>query len=94
MLTEASFYLKKSLLSEFCKFSTRLVRHTRVRRHELQLPTVFGVKEKHRFLAGEKMSEFAKIQCENAGKILHFFAFIGNTECKHNLFNTYDKVTW
>ena len=34
---------------------------------------VFGGKQKLRFLAGEKTPEFAKFQCENAGKNFALF---------------------
>ena len=71
--------IKNGPLSEFCNFSLRFVRHTRARRPEPQLATVFGRKQKRRFWPGEKTPEFAKFQCENAAKILHFFALTGNT---------------
>ena len=69
---------KKGPSSEFCKFSSRFVRHTKAKSHELQLPTVFGGKQKRQFLVGEKMLEFAKFQCENAGK--NFALFCANRE--------------
>ena len=64
---------KKGPSSEFCNFSSRFLRHTRERRCEPQLSTVFGGKQKRRFLAGEKTLEFAKFQCENAGKNFTLF---------------------
>ena len=64
---------KKGASSEFCKFSPRFVQHTRARRRELQLSTVLSGKQKLRFLAGEKMPEFAKFQNENAGKNFTLF---------------------
>ena len=70
--------------SEFCNFSPRFLRHTRARRREPRLSTVFGGKQKRRFLAGEKTPEFAKFQCENAGKNFALFA----------LFCTYREHWW
>ena len=64
---------KKGLSSEFCKFSLRFVRHSRARRREPQLSTVFGGKQKRWFLAGEKTPEFAKFQCEKVGKNFALF---------------------
>ena len=64
---------KKGLSSEFCKFSPRFVRHTRTKRREPQLSTVFRGKERRRFLAGEKTPKFAKFQCENDGKNFALF---------------------
>ena len=64
---------KKGPLSKFCNFSPRFLRHTRARRREPRLSTVFGGKQKRRFLVGEKMPEFAKFQCENAGKNFALF---------------------
>ena len=40
--------------------SATFLRHIRARRREPQLSTVFGEKQKRRFLAGEKMPKFAK----------------------------------
>ena len=65
---------KKGPSSEFCKFSPQFVRHTRAKRRNPQLSTIFGGKQKRRFLAGEKTPEFAKFQCENAGKNFALFA--------------------
>ena len=67
---------KKGPSSEFCKFSLQFVRHCRARRREPQLSMVFGGKQKHRFFAGEKTPEFAKFQCENAGKNFALFALL------------------
>ena len=64
---------KKGSSSEFCNFSLRFLRHTRARRREPQLSTIFGGKQKRWFLAGEKTPEFAKFQCENAGKNFALF---------------------
>ena len=64
---------QKGPLSEFCNFPPRFVRHTRASRRELQLSMVFGGKQKRRYLAGEKTPEFAKFQCENAGKNFALF---------------------
>ena len=64
---------KKGPLSKFCNFSPRFLRHTRARRRESRLSKVFGGKQKRRFLAGEKTPEFAKFQCENAGKNFALF---------------------
>ena len=49
------------------------MRHTRARSREPHLFTVFGAKQKRRFLAGEKSPKFAKFQCENARKNFAFF---------------------
>ena len=65
---------KKDPSSEFCKFSTHFVRHTKGRRCEPQLSTVFGGKQTRRSLAGEKTPEFAKFQSENARKNFALFA--------------------
>ena len=64
---------KKGSSSKFCNFSGRLLRHTIAGRREPQLSTVFGGKQKRRFLVGEKTSEFAKFQCENAGRNFALF---------------------
>ena len=67
---------KKGPSCEFCKFSTCFMQRTRARRRVPQLSTAFSGKQKRRFLAGEKTPEFAKIQCENAGKnFAHFCAY-------------------
>ena len=63
-------------LFEFCKFSLQFVRHTRAMCCEPQLSTVFGVKQKRRFLAGDKTPKFAKFQCQNAGKNFALFALL------------------
>ena len=65
---------KKGSSSKFCNFSPRFLRHTRARRREPRLSKVFGGKQKRRFLAVEKTPEFAKFQCENAGKNFALFA--------------------
>ena len=65
---------KKGPTSKFCKFFPRFVRHTRARRREPQLSTIFGGKQKRRFLAREKTPEFAKFQCENARQNFALFA--------------------
>ena len=65
---------KKGPSSEFSNFSPRFLRHTRARRREPRLSTVFGGKQKRRFLAGEKTPEFVKFQCENVGKNFALFA--------------------
>ena len=65
---------KKSPLYEFCNFSPRFVRHTRARRREPQLSTIFGEKQKRRFLMGEKTPKFPKFQSKNAGKNFALFA--------------------
>ena len=59
--------------SKFCNFFPRFLRHTRARRREPQLSTIFGGKQKRRFLVGEKMPELAKFQCKNAGKNFALF---------------------
>ena len=64
---------KKGSSSKFCNFSLRFLRHIRARRREPRLSTVFGGKQKRRFLAGEKTPKFAKFQCENAGKNFALF---------------------
>ena len=64
---------KKGPLSKFCNFSPQFLRHTRARRREPRLSKVFGRKQKRRFLAVEKTPEFAKFQCENAGKNFALF---------------------
>ena len=64
---------KKGPSSEFSNFSPRFLRHTRARRHESRLSTVFGGKQKRRFLAEEKTPEFAKFQYENARKNFALF---------------------
>ena len=51
---------KKGPLSEFCNFSPRFLRHTRARCREPRLSTVFGGKQKRRFLVGEKTTCGAK----------------------------------
>ena len=51
---------KKGPSPEFSKFSLRFVQYTRARHHEPQLSTVFGGKQKRRFLVGEKTPELAK----------------------------------
>ena len=66
-------FQKKGSSSEFCNFSPRFVRHTRARCCEPQLSTIFGGKQKRRFLAGEKTPKFEKFQCENAGKNFALF---------------------
>ena len=81
---------KKGSLSKFCNFSMRFLRHTRARRREPRLSTVFGGKQKRRFLVGEKTLEFAKFQCENAGKNFALFAlFCAYKEhcCQHQTLN-------
>ena len=65
---------KKSPSSKFCNFSPRFLRNTRARHRESRLSKVFSGKQKRRFLAGEKTPEFAKFQCENAGKKFALFA--------------------
>ena len=65
---------KKSPSSEFSNFSPRFLRHTRARRREPRLSTVFAGKQKRQFLAEEKTPEFAKFQCKNAGKNFALFA--------------------
>ena len=70
---------KKGPSSEFCKFSTRFVRHARVRRHVPQLSTVFSGKQKRRFLEEEKKHRnLQKFSAKMLEKISHFFALIGN----------------
>ena len=64
---------KKGPSSKFCNFSPRFLRHTKARRGEPRLSTVFGGKQKRRFLAGEKTPEFAKFQSENAEKNFALF---------------------
>ena len=65
---------KKVPSSNFCSFSPRFLQHTRARRREPRLSTVFGRKQNRRFLSGEKTPEFAKFECENAGKNFALFA--------------------
>ena len=59
---DGDIFKKKKTSSEFCKFSPRFVL------------TVFGRKQKRQFLAREKTPEFAKFQCEKAGKHCALFA--------------------
>ena len=84
------FQKKKGPSSKFCNFSPRFLRHTRARRREPRLSMVFGGKQKRRFLAGEKTPEFAKFQCDNAGKNFALFAlFCAYREhCSQVIFNS------
>ena len=63
---------KKSPSSEFCNFSSRFLRHTRARRREPQLSTVFGGKQ-------QKCRNSQNFSVKMLEKISHFFALIGNT---------------
>ena len=94
---------KKSPSSESCNFSPRFLRHTRARRRELQLSTVFGGKQKRRFLAGNKIAGFWRekkrrnsqnFSAKMPEKISHFFALIGNTgvDIKNKLPDNLTKI--